>query len=98
MWDILENILVLMGRSVGSGDLWIVPIDGKEQIIAQASTITQNPLQLAAATVYTLPYKQQKMRYMHQTFMTMPAPTLEKAVQNNQFRGFPCMNVKDIRQ
>ena len=61
--------LVLTGRSMGPGDLWIVPINGQEQPAAQSTETAQNPPQLAAATVYTLPYKQQKMRYMHQTFL-----------------------------
>ena len=93
-----NNKLVLTGRSVGPGGLWVVPINGQEQPLAQATEISQNPPPLAAATVYTLPYKQQKMRYMHQTFFAMPAQTLEKAIQNDQLRGFPCMNVKDIRK
>ena len=90
--------LVLTGRSVGPGGLWVVPINGQEQPAAQSSETAQNPPQLAAATVYTLPYKQQKMRYMHQTFFAMPEQTLEKAIGNEQLRGFPCMNIKDIRR
>ena len=30
--------------------------------------------------------------------MTMPPPTLEKTIQNNQLKGFPFMNIKDIRR
>ena len=90
--------LVLTGRSVGPGGLWVVPINGQEDPVAQASEILQNPPPLAAVTVYTLPYKEQKMRYMQHTFFTVPAQTLEKAIQNDQLRGFPCMNVKDIRR
>ena len=56
----------------------------------------QNPPNIAAATLYTLPYKQQKIKYMHQTFFAMPVATLEKAINNNQLKGIPMMNIKDI--
>ena len=58
----------------------------------------QNPPNIAAATLYTLPYKQQKVEYMHQTFFTMPAATLGKGINNNQLKGIPMMNIKDIRR
>merc|ERR1711966_522789 len=44
------------------------------------------------------PYKQQKVKYMHQTPFAMPLTTLEKAISNNQIKGFPMMNTKDIRR
>ena len=63
-------------------------------------TANQNPPNctpnITAATLYTLPYKQQKIKYMHQTFFAMPAATPEKAINNNQLKGIPMMNVKDI--
>jgi hypothetical protein len=52
----------------------------------------------AAASVYTLPYKQQQMKYMHQSFYNMPIPTLVKAIQNNQLTGFLCMTVKNAKK
>ena len=35
--------LVLTGRSMGPGGLWVVPINGQEQPAAQATEISQNP-------------------------------------------------------
>ena len=35
---------------------------------------------------------------MHQTFMAMPAPTLEKTIQTDQLHSFPCKNIKDIKR
>ena len=35
---------------------------------------------------------------MHQAFFAMPPPMLEKAISNNQLKGIPMMNVKDIRR
>ena len=83
---------------MGPGGLWILPIDGRENLDDKMSAAKQNPPNIAAATLYTLPYKQQKIKYMHQTFFAMPAATLEKAINNNQLKGIPMMNIKDIRR
>ena len=48
--------------------------------------------------MYTLPYKQQQMKYMHQKFFNMPIPTLIKIMQNNQLTGFPCMTAKNVKK
>ena len=69
---------VLTGKALGPGGLWILPIDRRTSLEDKPKAITQNPPSLANATVYTLPYKQQKVKYMHQTFFAMPSPTLEK--------------------
>jgi hypothetical protein len=47
--------------------------------------------------VYTLTYKKQQMKYMHQSFFNMPIPTLIKIMQNNQLTGFPCMTAKNVK-
>ena len=60
--------------------------------------LPQNPSSIAAATVYTLPYKQKKVKYMHQAFMAMSPPILERATVSYQLRGFLYMNLKDIRR
>ena len=75
-----------------------MPIDGRKHLEEATTATNQNPPNIAAATLYTLPYKQQKVKYMHQTFFAMPAATLEKAINNNQLKGIPMMNVKDIRR
>ena len=70
--------LVLTGKDVGPGGLWILPIDGRENLNDKMPAAKQNPPNIAATTLYTLPYKQQKIKYMHQTFFAMPPATLEK--------------------
>ena len=84
--------LVLTGRGVGLGDLWILLVNGQEQSIAQATAAAKKSPRLAAATAtgcIILPQVQAKeRRYMHQVFMVIPAPTLEKMIQNDQFCGF----------
>ena len=87
-----------MGKDVGPGSLWIMPIDGRSSLDEEEIKQEQNPPSIAAATVYTLPYKQQKVKYMHQTFSAMLPTTIEKAISNNQLKGFPMMKTKDIRK
>ena len=45
----------------------------------------------AATSLYILPYKQQQMKYIHQTFYNLPPPTLIEAISNGQLRGIPLM-------
>ena len=89
---------ILAGKAIGPGGLWILPIDGRESLKEKPRAILQNPPSFANATVYMLPYKQQKVKYMHQTFFVVPAPTLVKTITNKQLLGFPYMNLKDIRR
>ena len=77
---------------MGPGGLWILLIDGRANLDEEEPKQEQNLPSIAAVTVYTLPYKQQKVKYMHQTFFAMPPTTLEKAISNNQLKGFPMMN------
>ena len=80
--------LVLTGKDVGPGGLWILLIDERANLDKEEPKQEQNPPSIAADTVYTLPYKQQKVKYMHQTFFAMPPTTLEKAISNNQLKVF----------
>eukprot|EP00804_Cyclotella_cryptica_P017799 CCRYP_001204-RA/>CCRYP_001204-RA protein AED:0.46 eAED:0.46 QI:0/0/0/1/1/1/2/0/194 len=48
-------------------------------------------LPLTAMNMYTLPSKQQQLKYMHQAFFSPPIATLLKAINNNQLQGFPLM-------
>ena len=57
-----------------------------------------NITHMTAILVYTLPYKQQQMKYMHQRIYNMPIPTLIKAIQNNQLTGFPCMTTTNVKK
>ena len=52
----------------------------------------------AAVLVYMLLYKQQQMKYMHQSFYNVPISTLVKVIQNNQLTGFPCMTTKNTKK
>ena len=60
-----------------------MPIDGRRHLAEEMPAAADTLPNMTAATLYTLPYKQQKVKYMHQTFFAMPAATLEKASLSN---------------
>ena len=76
---------VLRAKAIGPGRLWILPIDERESLEDQPKAITQNPPSLANATVYTLPYKQQKVKYMHQTFLPCQHQRWKKQSPTNNY-------------
>ena len=72
-------------------------LDGRASLDEEeAAKETQNPPSIAVATVHTLPYKQQKVKYTHQTLFALPPATFKKATSNNQLKGFPVRNLNDI--
>ena len=78
---------------MGPGGLWILPIDGKASLDEDEPEQAQNSPSIAAATVHTLPYKQQKVKYMYQTFFAMAhtiATTFEKTIlKQSSAQGHP---------
>ena len=54
--------LVLTGKDVGPGGLWILPTDGRRNLEDDMPTANQKPPNIIVATLYTLPYKQQKIK------------------------------------
>eukprot|EP00804_Cyclotella_cryptica_P022284 CCRYP_018108-RA/>CCRYP_018108-RA protein AED:0.45 eAED:0.45 QI:0/-1/0/1/-1/1/1/0/170 len=48
--------------------------------------------------MYTLPSKQQQLKYMHQAFFSPPIATLLKAINNNQLQGFPLMKADLVQK
>jgi hypothetical protein len=46
---------------------------------------------------YTMPTKQQALKYMHQTLFCPPIPTLIAAIENEQLRTFPHLTVANVR-
>jgi hypothetical protein len=57
---------------------------------------TEEQLHHLAANVYTLPFKQQQLKYMHQSFFTIH--TLIKAIRNGQLEGIPFMKADLVRK
>ena len=48
--------------------------------------------------LYTLPFKQQQLKYMHQSLFSPPIPTLLKAINNGQLEGIPFMKSHLVRK
>ena len=102
--------LVLTGQRVPideqCGGLWRLPINPKApasitNTIAKQhlhTTKQQEQVHHAVNNVHTLPYLQNQVRYMHQTFFSQPNHTLIKAIANNQLKGFPFMNADLLRK
>ena len=87
----------MSGKKSEKTGLWYLPINpgappDKTHIIYMDGKHTTSSITHGAAnSVYTLPYKQHQLEYMHQVFCNPPIATLEKAISNNQLTGFPCM-------
>ena len=79
-------------------------VDHKVQTIKKSSTkirldyTSAKQNHNATSTVYTLPYKKQQMKYMHQTFFNLLATTLIKATVNTQLINITFMKAELIRK
>ena len=49
-----------------------------------------------ANALYTLPYKHQQLKYMHQCFFSPPIATIIEAASNDQLRGIPLLSKPDV--
>lgn len=56
------------------------------------------PIPHAASNVYTIPFRQNQVKYMHQTFFSPTIATLLKAINNGQMEGIPFMKPAMIRK
>ena len=97
-----QGKLVLSGQRDPVTGLWKVPIN---PTMHQSQTIQGLDLQPTiqginhmAANVYTLPFKQQQLKYMHQAFFNPPIPTLIKAINNGHLEGIPFMKADLVRK
>ena len=99
-----NNELVLVGGRDRTSRLWKLPINPRQKpslprVVSELDiNIPTHVQQHTAFTVYTLPYKQQQLKYMHQTFFNLPIPTLLKAIENKQLEGIPFMKTELIKK
>ena len=95
--------LVLRGPRDPTTDLWRLPINpmsppnGDMQSF-QMDLHTSTESTQVAANVYTIPYRQNQVKFMHQSFLSPTIATLLKAINNNQLEGFPFMKADMIRK
>ena len=94
--------LVLTGDRDPSTSLWRLPInptrarentadDLHRPIIQGTKHNTTISTYDAAFNVYTIPHKQNQLKYIHQSFFSPPLPTLIKAIRNDQLTTVPFM-------
>ena len=103
-----NNKLMLAGERDPITTLWRLPINPSAPPSA-TNTIAQQNLHLSpqqqsshashqASNVHTLPYLQNQVKYMHQTFFSQPKHSLIKAINNNQLKGIPFMQAELLRK
>eukprot|EP00804_Cyclotella_cryptica_P003417 CCRYP_018563-RA/>CCRYP_018563-RA protein AED:0.22 eAED:0.19 QI:0/0/0/1/0.33/0.25/4/0/1155 len=100
-----QGALILTGTRDETTGLWKVPIH-PHQPPHPGQYSKPSPPHAApnctachtASNMYTLPSKQQQLKYMHQAFFSPPIATLLKAINNNQLQGFPLMTRDLVRK
>eukprot|EP00804_Cyclotella_cryptica_P020493 CCRYP_019412-RA/>CCRYP_019412-RA protein AED:0.05 eAED:-0.04 QI:0/0/0/1/0/0.5/2/0/1372 len=96
----LRGKLVLTGTRCTTTGLWIIPLNpsSPDSTIGTPQSHPPPTPQHMAYNVYTLPFKQQQLKYMHQAFFSPPVHTLIKAINNDQLLGAPLMKPDLIRK
>jgi hypothetical protein len=95
----IAGTTVLEGPRDPQTKLWHLPINptkNSHSIPAIPSTKRTNAH--VALTAYTMPTKQQALKYMHQTLFCPPIPTLIAAIENDQLKTFPHLTVENVRK
>eukprot|EP00804_Cyclotella_cryptica_P002616 CCRYP_010443-RA/>CCRYP_010443-RA protein AED:0.32 eAED:0.22 QI:0/-1/0/1/-1/1/1/0/664 len=92
--------IVLSGNRDPSSGLWRVPINPTKTVnnLTQLDLSPTHSQEQYAANLYTLPFKQQQVKYVHQAFFSPPTHTLLKAINNGQLEGVPYMKSDLIRK
>ncbi|KAL7518802.1 hypothetical protein ACHAWX_003603 [Stephanocyclus meneghinianus] len=97
---IYKGNVVLTGTRDPSSGLWRVPINptSTDTTLNHRNLSNDKKEQTFAANLYTLRYKQQQLRYIHQSFFSPPPHTLIKAINNGQLEGIPFMKADLVRK
>ena len=95
----------MTGKRDNATGLWNLPINPQEKPTAIATTenldLHIRPNQHVpheANNVHTLPYLQNRMKYMHHSFFCPPHSTLITAIDNGQLKGCPFMTADNVRK
>jgi hypothetical protein len=95
----IEGKTVLEGPRDPNTKLWHLPINPTGTPTAgKPSNNMTNQTAHIAMTAYTMPTKQQALKFMHQTLFCPPIPTLIAAIENKQLRTFPHLTVENVRK
>ena len=101
-----KDSLVLVGDRDPATHLWRLPINPRGNPTNSSAMATKMDLHLlphqeanhSAFSVYTIPYRRNQLKYMHQSFFNIPIPTLLKAIDNEQLEGIPFMKADLVRK
>jgi hypothetical protein len=93
--------LVLIGDRDENTNLWRLPINPTAKPTGNRLAHLKLHMTLnkfathIAQNVYTLPYKHNQLKFMHQTFFCPPIETLTQAIQSTHLEGIPrtCMQI-----
>ena len=96
---------MLVGDICPTTQLWRLPINPAKKPTATSCTATMDlhlyPGQAdnhQAYNVYTIPHKQNQLKYMHQSFLNAPIPTILTAIKNGHLDGIPLMKTELINK
>ena len=88
--------LMLTGGRDRKTRMWKLPINpvSRDNTLLSLDLPLQGPRRQHHSTnsLYTLPFKQQQLKYMHQLFFNLPLQTLIAASNNGQMKGIPFLN------
>jgi hypothetical protein len=95
----IEGKTVLEGPRDPNTKLWHLPINptGTPAAGKPNNTMT-NQIAHIAMNAYTMPTKQQALKFMHHTLFCPPIPTLIAAIENEQLRTFPHLTVENVQK
>ena len=98
-----QNKIILIGEKDPITDLWQIPLQQHQLPINQQTThandefpLPNQQVQHMASNLYTLPYKQQQIKYMHQTFFAPPHTTLLEAIDKGHLKSIPFMTRDNV--
>jgi hypothetical protein len=95
----IDGTTVLEGPRDHQTKLWHLPINPTDtRTPIPPNRLEKHPTTHRAMNAYTLPTKQQALKYMHQILFCPPIPTLIAAIENDQLRTFPHLTVKKVRK
>ena len=87
---------MLTGERDKKTGMWKLPINpaSRNNTLLSLDLLLQGPRrqQHIANNLYTLPFKQQQLKYMHQAFFNLPIQTLITAANSGQMKGIPLIN------
>ena len=90
------------GRDKATG-LWQLPINPTGKATKKSDMIDHLDLQLPATKMqhganglYTMPYKQNQLKYMHQSFFNLPLKQIIDAAMNGQLEGIQFINDPEL--